>query len=103
MNDIAEHVAIEQCFAIEFEDKGARRFMSLRFRKGLNLCRVLVCRSGLPFTELTGELVSVAPHFSVVTTEADIVACPCCPLDLIRIFDEMPSSTHALQSCFRFN
>ena len=51
MNDIAEHVASEQCFGFEFEDKGASRLMSLRFWKGQELCRVTVCRRGLPLLE----------------------------------------------------
>ena len=38
MNAIAEHVPSEQCFGLEFEDRGASRFMSLRFWKGQELC-----------------------------------------------------------------
>ena len=102
MSDIAEHVATEQCFGLEFEDKGASRIMSLRFWKISELCRVLVCRSGMPSTELTGELGSYARLLSVPSTKADKVACSGCPVDFVRTIDEMPSFTRSVQSCFRF-
>ena len=102
MSEIAEHVASEQCFGLEFEDDGANRFMSLRFWKKTELCRVLICRSGLPSAELTGELGSLARLLSVVSTKVDILACSGCPLDFIRTIDEMPSSTRSMQSCYRF-
>ena len=38
MNGIAEQMASEQCFGLEFEDRGASRFISLRFWKGQELC-----------------------------------------------------------------
>ena len=102
MSEIAEHVASEQCFGLEFEDDGANRFMSLRFWKKTELCRVLICRSGLLSTKLTGELGSLARLLSVVSTKADIVACSGCPVDFIRTMDEMPSFTRSMQSCYRF-
>ena len=77
--------------------------MSLRFWKGQQLCRVTVCRSGLPSSELTGELGSLARLFSVISTKADIVACSGCPAELLRTIDEMPTTTRAVQSCFRFS
>ena len=103
MSDIADHVSTSQCFALEFEDEGASRFMSLRYWKGQHLCRVVICRSGLPTTDLTGELGSLARLLSAVSTKADIVACFGCPSDLVRTLDEIPTSTRAVQSCFRFS
>ena len=102
MSEIAEHVASEQCFGLEFEDDGANRFMSLRFWKKTELCRVLICRSGLPSTELTGELGSLARLLSVVSTKVNIVACSGCPVDFTRTIDEMPSFTRSMQRCYRF-
>ena len=72
--------------------------MSLRFWKGRELCRVTVCRSGLPSSDLVGELGSLARLFSVVSTKADIVACSGCPAELLRTIDEMPTTTRAVQS-----
>ena len=77
--------------------------MSLRFWKGREFYRVTVCRSGLPSSELTGELGYLAKLFSVVSTKADIVACSGCPADLLRTIDVMPTTTRAVQSCFRFS
>ena len=85
MSDIAEHLAVEQCFAIEYEDKGPNRFMSVRFWKGQRLCRVPVRQSGLPATELTGELRALSRLLSVVA------ACSGDPADLIRTNDQSPS------------
>ena len=84
MSDIADHISTSQCFALEFEDEGASRFMSLRYWKGQHLCRVVICHSGLPTTDLTGELVSLTRILSAVSTKADIVACFGCPPDLVR-------------------
>ena len=103
MSDTAEHVATEQCFAIEFEDKGASRFMSLRNWKGQEICRVVLSRSGLPSTELTGELGSLDRLLSVVSTKADTVACSGCSAALVFFIDEIPASTRTVQSCFRFS
>ena len=95
-------MASEQCFGLEFEDSGSSRFMSLRFWKGNELCRVTVCRSGLPSSDLTGELGSLARLLSVVSTKADIVACSGCPAGLLQAIDGMPTTIRAVQSCFRF-
>ena len=103
MSDIAEYVAAEQCFDLEFEDKGTSRFMCLRFCKGQDLYQVVVCRSGLPSTDLTGELGSLSRLFSAVSIKADIVACSGCSSDLVRTIDEMSCFTRPVQSCFRFD
>ena len=103
MSDIAEYVAAEQCFALVFEDKGTGRFMCIRFWKGQDLCQVVVCRSGHPSTDLTGELGSLARLLSAVSTKADVVACSGCPSDLVRTIDEMFCFTRSVQRCFRFD
>ena len=103
MSDIVDHISSSQCFALEFEDEGASRFMSLRYWKGQHLCRVVICRSRLPSTDLSEELGSLARLLSVVSTKADVVACSGCPSELIRTLDEIPTSTRAVQSCFRFS
>ena len=76
--------------------------MSVRFWKGEELCRVLVCRNGLPSSELTGELGSVSRLLSVVSTRTDIVGCSGCPVDLLSTIDQSLFFTRGLQSCFRF-
>ena len=96
-------MASEKCFGLEFEDSGSSRFMSLRFWKGHELCRVTVCRSGLPSSDLTGELGSLARLLSVVSTKADIVACSGCPAGLLQAIDGMPTTVRAVQSFFRFS
>ena len=93
MSDVADQISSLQCFALEFEDQGPNRFMSVRFWKGQYLCKVIACRSSLPTTDL----------LSAISTKADVVACSGCPADLIRIIDELPTSVRAVQSCFRFN
>ena len=103
MSDIADQISTLQCFALEFEDQGPNRFMSVRFWKGQYLCKVIVCRSGLPTTNLTGELGSLARLLSSISTKADKVACSGCPSELIRTIDEVPTSVRAVQSCFRFS
>ena len=103
MSDVADQISTLQCFALEFEDQGPNRFMSVRFWKGQYLCKVIACRSRLPTTDLTGELGSMARLLSAISTKADIVACSGCPADLIRTIDELPTSARAVQSCFRFN
>ena len=103
MSDIADQISTLQCFALEFENQGPNRFMSVRFWKGQYLCKVIVCRSGLPTTNLTGELGSLARLLSSISTKADIVACSGCPSELIRTIDEVPTAVRAVQSCFRFS
>ena len=102
MSDIAERVATEQCFAIQYEDKGTNRFMSVRFWKGQCICKVLVCRSELPASEPTGELGLLSRLLSVISTKADVVACSGSPADLIRTIDQAPTFVRGIQSCFRF-
>ena len=103
MSAVADQISILQCFALEFEDQGPNRFMSVRFWKGQYLCRVVACRSGLPTTDPTGEIGSVARLLSAISTKADVVACSGCPSILIRTIDEIPTSVRPVQSCFRFN
>ena len=102
MSKIAECVAAEQCFAIEFEDSNVNRFMSLRFWKGTELCRVLVCRSELPSSELSGELGSLSRLLSAVSANCDVVACSGCPVDFVRTIDHSPLFSRAVQASFRF-
>ena len=102
MADIAEHLAAEQCFAIEFEDLGTNQFMTLRFWKGQILCRVLICRNWLPTTELTGELWSLARLLSVVSTKADMVACSGIPVELLQTIHQSPFFARGVHNCFRF-
>ena len=102
MNDLAEQIATTQHFAIEFEDEGVNRLMSVKFWKGDTLCRIYVCRSGLPSSVLTGELGSLSRLLSVVSTKADIVACSGCPVELIQTIDHNAFFPRAVQSCFRF-
>ena len=101
MSELAEQIATTQCFAIEFENVGVNRLMSIKFRKGDSLCRVFVCRSGLPSADLTGDLVSISRLLSVVSTKADI-ACSGCPVELIQTIDHNEFFPRAVQSCFRF-
>ena len=78
--------------------------MFIRFWKSRELCRVTVCRNGLPSSDLAGERgPTLARLFSVVSTKADIVACSGCPAELLRTIDELPTTTRAVQSCFRFS
>ena len=102
MSELAEQIATTQCFAIDFESVGVNRLMSVKFWKGDFLCRVFVCRSGLPSTDLTGELGSISRLLSVVSTKADIVACSGCPVELIQTIDHNAFFPRAVQSCFRF-
>ena len=75
MEDIAEQITSEHCFSFEFEKKKSFRFMSVRFWKGNELCRVFVCRTALPTADLTGELGCLTRLLSVTSTQVDIVAC----------------------------
>ena len=102
LSDLAEQIATTQCFCIKFENVGLNRLMSVKFWKGDSLCRVFVCRSGLPSTDLTGELGSLSRLLSVVSTRADIVACSGCSVVLIKTIDHSDFLSRAVQSCFRF-
>ena len=103
MSHLAEQITAEQCFAIEFEDKGPNRYMTVRYWEGQNLQRVLICRSQLPATDLIGELGSLSRLLSVVSTKADIVAYSGSSVDLLRTVDYSPLFSRAVQSCFRFD
>ena len=103
MSHLAEQITTELCFAIEFEDRGPRRYMTVRYWEGQNLHRVLICRSQLPATDLTGELGSLSRLLSAVSTKADIVACSESSVDLLRTVDYSPLFCRAVQSCFRFD
>ena len=103
MSHLAEQITAEQCFAIEFEDRGPNRYMTVRYWEVQNLHRVLICRSQLPATDLTGELGSLSRLLSVVSTNADIVACSGSSVDLLRTVDYSSLFSRAVQSCFRFD
>ena len=66
MEDIAEEVATSQHFSIEFDDRGTKRLMFVRFWKGPHF--------GLPTTGLTGELGPLYRWLLVGSIRADIVA-----------------------------
>ena len=102
MADIADQVTAEQCFGIEYEDNGLHRFLTVRFWKGQSLCRVLICRSGLPASWISGELGSLARLLSVVSTRAGVVACSGVPVELLQTLDQSPHFARGVQSCFRF-
>ena len=78
------------------------RLMSVGFWKGDCLCRVFICRSGLPSSDLTGELGLLSRLLSVVSTRADIVACSGCTVELVKTIDHSDLFSRAAQSCFRF-
>ena len=102
MDDIAQVVASEQCFSVEYEDFGTYRHMSVRFWKGDKLCRVFICRSKLPSSQLTGELGWLSRFLSVVSTRADVVACSGCSVDFVRTLDHCSYFPRGVQSCSRF-
>ena len=102
MEDVAEQVVASQHFGVEFERRGANRFMSLRYWKGAKLCRIFICRSSLTTVVLTEELGSLSRLLSVISTAPDVVAISGCAVDLIRTVDQHPSYPRGVQSCFRF-
>ena len=102
LNDIAEQITAQQCFAIEFETAGVYRYISVNFWKDSELCRVFNCRSFLPATDATGELGSVALLLTAVSTKPDGVAISRCNVDLAKTIDQSEYFTRRVQSCFRF-
>ena len=102
LENMADHIAAEQCFPLDFEDTGVYRFISKRFWRKSKLCRVLVCRSSVLSIVLTGELGSLARLLSAVSTKADIVVSTGCPLDLLSSVDYSDYINREVQSCFRF-
>ena len=102
MGDVAEQIMAQQCLGIEYENEGVYRHMSARFWKGIELCRIYICRSSLPSTDLAGEMGSLSRLLSVASTHCEIVACSGCPADLIRVIDCSEFFTRGVQSCFRF-
>ena len=102
MEVVAEQVASQQFFAVEFEDVNTFRYMSIRFWKDKDLCRTFVRQSGLPASDLTGELGSLARLLSVTSTNADIVACSVCSVTFIQTINESVFFSRGVQSCFRF-
>ena len=91
-------VATEQCFGLEFEDVGIYRFMIVSNLEGNNLCRVLICRSGLPSTDLKEDFERLARLLSVASTKADLVACSGSPTDFIWTVDHSEYSIIGVQS-----
>ena len=76
--------------------------MSVKYWNQLELCRVYVCRSSLPATDVTGELGSLARLLSAVSTRPDMVACSGCPVEFAKTIDQSEYFTQGVQSCFRF-
>ena len=91
MEDIAEQVAVQQRFAIEFVNVEAYRFLTVRFWKDKDLCRISVCRSGLPFVNIADELGFLARLLSVTSTQVDIVERSGFPVSLIQSINQSPS------------
>ena len=61
--------------------------MFVRIWKGTGLCKVLICRSGLPASDLTGEMGTLYRLMSAVSTKANVVAISSCSADLVRTID----------------
>ena len=102
LNDIAEQVSSQQCFSVEFETVGTNKYISVKFWKNLELCRVYVCRSSLPATDATCKLGSLARILSAVSTRPDMVACSGCLVEFAKTIDQSEYFAQGVQSCFRF-
>ena len=76
--------------------------MSVKFWKELELCKVLVCRSSLPASDVTGELVSLSRFLSAVSTRPDVVTCSGCQVDFAKTIDQSVYFSQGVQSCFHF-
>ena len=81
---------------------GTNQYMSVKFGKHLELCRVYICRSSLPATDVTGELRSLARFLSAVSTRPDMVACSGCPVEFAKTIDQSEYFSQGVQSCFQF-
>ena len=92
----------QQCFSVEFETVDTNQYISVKFWKQLELCRVYICRSSLPATDVTGELGSLARFLSAVSTRHDMVACSGCPVEFAKTIDQSEYFSQGVQSCFRF-
>ena len=81
--------------------------MSVRFWKATDLCKVLICRSGLLSSDLTGKMGSLSRLMSTLSTKADIVAVFGCSADLVRkndgvsCFPKGVNTASALTKCHR--
>ena len=76
--------------------------MTVKFWRGYELCRVFICRSSLPATDVTGELGSLARFLSAVSTQPDVVACSRCHVDFAKTKDQSDYFSQGVQCCFRF-
>ena len=103
MDDVAEQVANEQRFFVEFEDKNTFKVMVVRVWKNNELCRDFICRSALPFTELAGELGSLASLLSITSIQTGIVACSGCPVNLIQTLNQSSFFIRGIKMCIRFH
>ena len=76
--------------------------MSVCFWRDEKLCRVFVCRTSLPSSQLAGEPGSLSRFLSVVSTRADIMACSGCSVDFVRTLDHCSYFPREVQNCSRF-
>ena len=100
--DLAEEVSFTQHFSVEFETWDTNRLRSIRFWKGYFLCKTYICRTGIPSTGLSGELISLSRLLSVVSTKTDVVAFSGVPLDFVRTVDQRDTFPRGIQWCYIF-
>ena len=102
LEDLANHLLSSGFYALEFEQKGHMLFLHLRFWRQGQMCRVLIRRTGRTVGQTSAELCLLSYLLAAISPRASPVCCSGCTQSLVKLLDECPLFTPAVQSRKRF-
>ena len=92
----------EGAYSLEFENRGQSRYLSIRFWKENNLCKVQLARCGRVSPSPVSEITLISQVVAAISLTPDIVCVSGCPLEVLMLLDECFFTGKGLHYPFRF-
>ena len=102
IQDISSQVISEGAYSPEFENRGQSRYLSIRFWKENNLCKVQLARCGRVYSSPVSEITLISQVVAAISLTPDIVCVSGCPLEVLMILDDCTFTGKGLHYPFRF-
>ena len=103
IDDIGNTVINEGAYSLEFENKGHFKYLSVRFWKGNDLCKVEVGRIGRVASSPSAEMSLISQLLGAMSSRPGLVCCSGCPAKVVSIRDQCRFSGKGVQYPFRFD
>ena len=101
--DIAEQIISLGAFSLEFETRGQFIYLSTRFWKKDNVCKVTLIRFGRTVPFPTGYFATVSRVVSSISSRPNLVCCSGCPADIFQTLDLGRLFDRGVQQPFRLD